>query len=173
MSKMDGKLFMEWFALHVKSRHEFVTNGELMKKGIETFLPSIKKWRQWKDRKKLIDFPLFPGYLFVHSYPNPEEFINVLKTKGAVTFISLESGNPTPVPSEEISSLKLLIENGKELDIYPHLKEGTWVRVKRGALKGAEGILKMKEDQYMFLINVRLLGRSVGVTIHADDIESA
>lgn len=163
---------MEWFALYVKSRHEFITNGELQKKGIETFLPSVRISRQWKDRKKLIDFPLFPGYLFVHRSSSPEELIKVLKTKGAVTFISLEPGHPTPVPREEISSLRLLIESGKELDIYPHLKEGTWVRVKRGTLKGAEGILKMKEDQYMFLVNIRLLGRSVGVKIHADDIES-
>jgi len=77
------------------------------------------------------------------------------------------------VPPEEISFLRLLIESGKELDIYPHIKEGAWVRVKRGSLKGAEGILEKKEDQYMFLVNIKLLGRSVGVKIYADDIESA
>lgn len=164
---------MEWFALYVKSRHEFVANSELLKKGIETFLPSVKKWRQWKDRRKLIDFPLFPGYLFVHIYPNPEGFINVLKAKGVVTLVSSESGHPMPLQPEEISSLRLLIESGKELDIYPYLREGTWIRVRRGPLKGAEGILKKKEDQYMFLVNIKLLGRSVGVKIHADDIESA
>jgi len=164
---------MDWFALYVKSRHEFVTNSELNKKGIETFLPSVKKWRQWKDRKKLIDFPIFPGYLFVHVYPNPETFVDVLKTRGAVTLISSESGYPTPVLPEEIQSLKLLIESGNELDIYPYLKEGTWIRVKRGPLKGAEGILSKKEEQYMFLVNIKLLGRSVGMMIHADDIESA
>ena len=164
---------MEWFALYVKSRHEFITNGELRKKGVETFLPSVKMSRQWKDRRKLIEFPLFPGYLFVHIYPNPEEFINVFKTRGAVTLISAEPGHPAPVPPEEISFLRLLIESGKELDIYPHIKEGAWVRVKRGPLKGAEGILEKKEDQYMFLVNINLLGRSVGVKIYADDIESA
>lgn len=164
---------MEWFALYVKSRHEFVTNGELQKKGIETFLPSVKISRQWKDRRKLIDFPLFPGYLFVHIYPNPEEFINVFKTRGAVKFISAGQGYPTPVPLEEIRSLKLVNESGKELDIYPHIKEGTWVRVRRGPLKGAEGILNKKEDQYMFMVNIKLLGRSVGLKIYADDIENA
>lgn len=164
---------MEWFALYVKSRHEFVTIDELRKKEIETFLPSVKKWRQWKDRRKFVDFPLFPGYLFVHIYPNPGEFINVLKTRGAVTLISSEPGNPTPVSSEEISALRLLIESGKELDIYPHLKEGTWVRVKRGPLKGAEGVLEKKADQYKFLVNINLLGRSVGLKICANDIEGA
>jgi transcriptional antiterminator NusG len=164
---------MEWFALYVKSRHEFITDSELRKKGLETFLPSVKKLRHWKDRKKLIDFPLFPGYLFINIYPNPEEFINVLKTRGVVTLVSLGSGHPMPVSPEEISSLKLLIESGKELDIYPHLQEGAYVRIRKGALKGAEGVLKKKEDQYMFLVNINLLGRGVGVKIYADDIECA
>ncbi|HYA11369.1 MAG TPA: transcription termination/antitermination NusG family protein, partial [Thermodesulfovibrionales bacterium] len=113
----------------------------MRKKGIETFLPAVKKWRQWKDRKKLVDFPLFPGYLFVHIYPNPERLLDVLKTKGAVDLLSTELTRPTPVSSEEIHSLRLLIESGKELDIYPHLKEGIGVRVRRGLFKGAEGIL--------------------------------
>jgi len=168
-----GPIYMEWFALYVKSRHEFVTNGELQKKGIETFLPSVKKYRQWKDRRRLVDFPLFPGYLFVYIYPNQEKFINVLKTRGAVTLVSLESGRPTPVAPEEITSLRRLIGSGEELDIYHHLKEGTWVRVRRGPLTGAEGVLEKKEEHYMFLVNIKLLGKSVGVVIHADDIENA
>jgi transcriptional antiterminator NusG len=164
---------MEWFALYVKSRHEFITNGELQKKGIETFLPSVRISRQWKDRRKLIDFPLFPGYLFVHIYPKPEEFFNVYKTTGVVKIISEERGHPSPLSYEEINSLRLLTGSGKELDIYPHVKEGMWVRMCRGPLKGAEGILEKKEAQYMFLVNINLLGRSVGVKIYADDIESA
>jgi transcription antitermination factor NusG len=162
---------MEWFALYVKARHEFATNAELRKKGIETFLPSIKRWRQWRDRKKLIDFPLFPGYLFVHIFPNSEGFVNALRTRGAVNLISAELGRPTPVLPEEISSLRLLIESGKELDIYPHLKEGTWIRVRKGLLKGAEGILEKREDQYLFIVNIKLLGKSVGAKIYADDME--
>ena len=162
---------MEWFVLYVKARHEFATNAELRKKGIESFLPSIKRWRQWRDRKKLIDFPLFPGYLFVHIFPNSEGFVNALRTRGAVNLISAELGRPTPVLPEEISSLRLLIESGKELDIYPHLKEGTWIRVRKGLLKGAEGILEKREDQYLFIVNIKLLGKSVGAKIYADDME--
>jgi transcription antitermination factor NusG len=161
-----------WYALYVKSRYEFVTRGELLKKGIETFLPVARKLSQWKDRKKWVEFPLFPGYLFIHIQPYPDAFLAILKTRGAVQILSLEPGNPTPVPPEEINSLRLLIESGKEFDVYPHLKEGDRVRVKRGPLTGAEGTLKVKNEQYMFLINIDLLGRSIGVTIYADDIEA-
>lgn len=170
---MMREFTLNWYALYVKSRHEFVAEGELRRKGIETYLPSVKRLRRWKDRKKFVDFPLFPGYLFVNVQQRPEEFLNVLRTRGVVTLVSSEPGYPTPIPSEEINSLMLLVESGKELDIYPHLKEGTRVRVRRGPLKSAEGILEKKEDQYIFLVNIEILGRSVGVKIYADDAEAA
>ncbi len=163
----------DWYALYVKSRHEFVVFNELREKKIEAFLPSVKKMSQWKDRKKLIEYPLFPGYVFVQVPSYPGSFITVLKTRGVVTFISLERGRPTPVAPEEISSLRLLIEGGEEIDIYPHLKEGTRVRVKNGPLKNAEGVLAKREHEYLFAVNIELLGRSVAVKIGVHDIEPA
>lgn len=144
-----------------------------MQKRIETFVPAVMKLSRWKDRKKFIEFPLFPGYIFVHSSSHPEALLTVLKTGGVVNFVSLKPGNPTPVPPDEINSLRLIIESGENIDIYPRLKEGTKVRVRRGPLKGAEGIVKRKEDRYMFMVNIEILGRGVGVKIYADDIEAA
>jgi transcription termination/antitermination protein NusG len=162
----------DWFALFVRSKHEFAVEKELSKKHIETFIPTVQKFRQWTDRKKLIAFPLFPGYLFVHMNPCPEEFSKVLKTPGSVKLLSAGNGNPTPVPTEEILSLKIVLENTEHFDVYPYLKEGSRIRIKNGPLKGIEGILKMKENQYMCIINIEILGRSIGVKIYADDLEA-
>jgi len=160
-----------WYAVYVKSRHEFVVLNELRQKQIEAFLPSVKKSSQWKDRKQVIEYPLFPGYVFVQVIPHPESFLNVLKTRSVVTLISQEPGIPTAIVPEEIHSLKLLIESGKEIDVYPHLKEGMRVRVKSGSLAGAEGILSNKENECIFHVNVDLLGRSVGVKVAPNAIE--
>jgi len=162
----------EWYALRVRSRHEFVTYNELRRKGIEAYLPTVKKWSQWKDRKKLVEFPLFPGYLFANININSQEYLNTLKTKGAVNVLSLEGGRPAPVPPDEIHSLRILVDSGEELDIYPHIKEGTKVMVKKGLLKGATGILTRKETYYVFSVDVILLGKSVGVKVFADDVET-
>jgi len=164
---------INWYAIYTKPRHEFVVHGELQKKGIESFLPIFKRLQHWKDRKKFVEFPLFPGYLFVHVQHDSAAFLNVLKTRSVVTFISSTPGNPSTVAVEEIQSLKLLLESGEELDVYPNLKEGELIRVKRGPLKGAEGILSVKENQYQFLVNIHLLGRSVGVKMYADELEAA
>jgi transcription termination/antitermination protein NusG len=161
-----------WFVVYVKSRHEFVVQNELLRKGIEAFLPSVRKSSQWKDRKKMIEYPLFPGYVFVNVPAYPGGYHDVLKTQGIVAFVSLEPSVPTPVDREEIASLRLLIESGENIEIYPHLKEGTRVRVKNGPLRNAEGVLNKKENDYLFSVNVELLGRSISVKIGAQDIES-
>lgn len=162
---------MKWFALYVKSRHELVAWEDLRKKQVEVFLPRIKKLRRWSDRQQFVDFPLFPGYLFVRTLPSPERFVDVLKARGAVTFVSSLPGEPVCVSDEEISSLKIMVGSGRDLDITPHIKEGDRVQIKMGPLKGAQGVLQKKEDQYVFFVNVELLGRSLGVKVYSDDVE--
>lgn len=161
-----------WYALYVKSRHEYIAQAELIRKNINNFLPSVNRMQLWKDRKKMVTFPLFPGYLFVFVRPHAEEYLRVLKTRGAVNILSLEPGRPTPVPEDEINSLRIMVESGQELDIFPSLKEGTRVRVRKGPLTGAVGTLKARDSQQIFIVNIDILGRGVGVKIYADDIEA-
>lgn len=161
----------EWFAIYVKSRHEFVSHGELVKKGIVAYLPTVKKLSRWKDRQKSVEFPLFPGYLFVNIPARPEEYLHVLKTRGVVNMLHSEPGSPAALLEEEISSLRLMLESGAELSIYPQLKEGSEVTIKKGPLKGARGLVAKQADQFMFMVNIHILGRSVAVRTYADDLE--
>ncbi len=159
-----------WFALLVKSRHEFITRDELLRKGIEPFLPSVLKLQQWRDRKKRVEFPVFPGYLFVHIAPHPEAFLQVVKTRGTVSLVSLVPGYPTPVANHEIDGLKKVVASGQPFDVYPGYRVGTRVRIRRGPLQGAEGVIAKKEE-LLFFVNVEILGRSVAVRIDAGDVE--
>jgi transcription antitermination factor NusG len=161
---------LNWYALWVRSRHEFIAHDELMIKGVETFLPSVTRLQQWRDRKKNVEFPVFPGYLFVFLERSAQEFQRVVRTRGAVALVCLEPGHPTPVVPEEIRALRAVIECGQPFDVYPHFQEGARVRIQRGALQGVEGVLTGKEDQHRFCVNIEILGRSVGLKIHPDDI---
>ncbi|MGC2423914.1 MAG: UpxY family transcription antiterminator [Nitrospirota bacterium] len=162
----------DWYAIHVRSRHEFVVFAELSLNGIEAFLPSVTKVRQWKDRKKQVRFALFPGYCFVRTAPHQDEYRMILKIKGVVTFVCLEKNKPVPVPSEEITSLKSMIDSGAEPFIYPGLELGARVKVTRGPLRDVEGVLVKKENVDIFVINIGILGRSAGIRMSADDIEA-
>ena len=74
-----------WFALYTRSRHEIVVKSQLDGKGIENFLPVFTRVSRWKDRKKLITLPLFPGYLFVHILL--KDRLDVLKAFGSVGLV--------------------------------------------------------------------------------------
>ncbi|BCB96349.1 transcription termination factor NusG domain protein [Dissulfurispira thermophila] len=162
-----------WYAIHVRSRHEFKVLDRLTNAGIDTFLPVVERLSKWKDRKKLISFPLFPGYLFVHIHKIYDTMLTILKTPGVVRFIGIIPGDPEPVPEEQIISLKKLVESKESIDPYPYLKEGQRVRIKRGPLKGVEGILVKRPGQHILVLSVDILRQGVSIKIDASDVEKA
>src|ERR687884_298447 len=97
---------VRWFALWTRSRHEQVVREQLEQKRIEAFLPTVTRWSRWKDRKKKIDWPLFPGYCFARF--DPRDRLPILKCMGVVNIISFE-GEPAPIPVHEIESIRLLV----------------------------------------------------------------
>src|SRR5205814_3192289 len=99
---------VRWYALWTRSRHEQVVREQLEQKHVEAFLPTITRWSRWKDRKKKIDWPLFPGYCFARF--NPRERLPILKCTGVVNIISFE-GEPAPIPEHEIEGIRALIES--------------------------------------------------------------
>ena len=87
---------------------------------------------------------------------------------------STDAAPPLPSAPEcpsATSALKLMLAHGEEIDVYPHLWEGARVSIKHGPLKGAIGILTRKHDKHVFVVNVEILGRSIGTKIDADELE--
>lgn len=160
-----------WYAVYVRSRSEIKVANMLSNAGIETFVAAVERLSQWKDRKKLISFPLFPGYLFVHINESPYSRLSVLKTRGVVRFVEMVSGKPDPISEKQITSLKTLVENKAHLDPYPYLQKGQLVRIRRGPFSGVEGILTKKLDKHILVLSVDVLQKGVALTINASDVE--
>lgn len=162
---------LKWYVIYVKSRHEFQVHKTLIVKGIDAFLPTVERLRKWKDRKKIIAFPLFPGYLFINIPESSHAMLTVLKTKGIVKLLGSVPGKPDPIPDIQIASLRTLIENKEALDPYPYFHEGQHVRIKKGPLAGVEGILTEKLGKHIFVLSVDVLRQGVALTISASDVE--
>jgi transcription termination/antitermination protein NusG len=160
-----------WYALQVKSRHEFKVFERLMGAGVNVFLPSIERISKWKDRNKLIRFPLFPSYLFVNIDNTHAVRTLILKTNGVVKFLGVIPGDPEPVPEDQILALKKVLETKETLDLYPYLHEGQRVRIMRGPLAGVEGILAEKSGRHMLVLSVDIIRQSTSVAIQASDVE--
>lgn len=160
---------LRWYAVYTRSRHEKVVAEELWKKQIEVFLPLHDKVSQWKDRKKTIQLPLFPGYLFVHA-PLRDRRLDVLKVDSVVRIIGFNN-EPVAIPDEQIQAVKTLVFSTLVFDPYPYLVVGDRVEIVRGPLKGLRGILLEKKNRLKFILSVDLILKSVACEVDASDVE--
>jgi transcription antitermination factor NusG len=93
-------------------------------KGFQTFLPLYAKARRWKDRIKLIHFPLFPCYVFLHTAAGSDfsgRKLNIISTPGVHKFVS-NAGQPVVIPSDEVESIRRAAESGATIEPHSILK---------------------------------------------------
>lgn len=159
-----------WFAIWTRSRHEQVVREQLAAKHIDVFLPTIARWSRWKDRKKKIDWPLFPGYCFARF--DPADPLAVLKCSGVVNIVSFE-GKPAPIPEIELDSIRVLVGSELQFDPCPLIREGSMVEVVHGPLKGVVGRLVRKDaSRARLVLSVDLIGQAVSVEVDVSDVRA-
>jgi transcription termination/antitermination protein NusG len=159
---------LPWFAIWTRSRHEQVVREQLQQKQIDVFLPTITKWSRWKDRKKKIDWPLFPGYCFARF--DARDRMPILKCTGVVSIVSVE-GEPAPIPDHQLEGIRRVIESELAFDPCPMLQEGMAVEVVHGPLTGVVGRLVRKSDKARLVLSVDLIGKGVSVEVDAADVK--
>ena len=160
---------VQWFALWTRSRHEQVVREQLEQKHIEAFLPTITRWSRWKDRKKKIDWPLFPGYCFARF--NTRERLPVLKCVGVVNIVAVQ-GEPAGIPDHEIEGIRQLVGSELAYDPCPLIHEGMQVEVMHGPLTGVVGRLIRKNEKARLVLAVDLIGQAVSVEVDAADVRA-
>ena len=158
----------EWYAIWTRSRHEQVVRQQLEHKGIEVFLPTVVRWSRWKDRKKQVSWPLFPGYCFARF--TGDQRGAVLSCAGAVGIVSFD-GAPAPIPAAELDGIRRLVESDLQYDTVPLIKEGDKVEVSHGPLKGVVGRLVKKGAHARLVLAVDLIGQGVSVEVDAADVK--
>ncbi len=153
-----------WFALTVKHQHERSVEGVLSASGVTTFLPLYRSRRQWSDRSKELDAPLFPGYVFGQF--EPSQRARVLRTPGVSTIVGF-GGLPAQVASHEIDGIRAALASKLPIGPWPYPKPGDRVRVESGPLRGVEGILLRESGALRLVLSVEMLQRSLAVEVEA------
>ena len=157
-----------WYAAYTCPRHEKRVAQQLNERRIESFLPTYHSVRRWKDRKKVLELPLFPSYIFVQiAAHNKLDCLRVPGVLGLVTF----QGMPAVVATTEIENLRHGLSDQTIVQPHPYLREGRRVRVRRGAMAGVEGVLVKRRDRARVVLSISLLQRSVSVDIDEADVE--
>lgn len=156
-----------WFAVWTRARAEKVVADQLQRRRIEAFLPTVPRWSRWKDRKKKVDWPLFPGYCFARF--DSHYTLDVLKCVGVARIISFD-GKPAPIPHVEIEAIQLLVSTELQFDPCPLLHEGDQVEVIHGPLTGVVGRLIHKGPHAKLVLSITMINRAVAVTFDAADV---
>jgi len=159
----------DWYAVYTRSRHEKVAAEELWRRGLEVFLPFRTVQSKWKDRIKEVQFPLFPGYLFVNADIYKKR-LDIIKVPAVVRIIGFND-EPKPIPAEQIQAVKTLVFSELPYDPFPEIVVGDRVRIIRGPLRGLEGTLVQKKNRYRFVLSVDLIRQAVCCEIDASDVE--
>ena len=158
-----------WYAIQTRSWCEKRVRDQLTAKAILPFLPLWQKRSRWADRVKLIELPLFRGYLF--GYFTFQQKFEVLATVGVTRLVSF-NGKPVPIPEEQIEAVRTLVTRQLRYDPHPYLVEGMQVRITHGPLAGVAGILVTKKSAARLIVRIELIQRAVAVDIDRSAVES-
>jgi len=143
---------------------------QLERRHVDAFLPTVARWSRWKDRRKRIDWPLFPGYCFARF--DAADALTILKCSGVVRIVGFD-GKPAPIPEYEVESIRLLVASDLQFDPSPLLREGMMVEVVHGPLKGVVGRLLRKDaPKARLVLSVDLIGQAVSVDVDAADVKA-
>jgi transcriptional antiterminator NusG len=158
-----------WYIVYVKSRAEKKIAERMLRFGLEYFLPTIKVMRQWSDRRKLVEVPLFNGYLFVRT--TPEAFTQVRMVEGVVNFVKME-GKYAILRDEQLEAIRTFIATGLPVASAPaDFEPGTKVKVTYGPLKDFQGELVEVKNEKQFVVRLEAIHQVLLVNMPAAYLE--
>jgi transcription antitermination factor NusG len=139
---------------------------------MEVFLPRVRVPSRRRDRVRVLERPLFPGYLFLRFRPSHGEYLNVANTDGVVRILGEHWDTLHAVPDEQVDAVRRLVTAGEGARPVPWIWVGDRVRIVTGPLEGLEGFVQSwQKGRATFVVSVDLLQRSVGVEVAAEFLE--
>ena len=156
-----------WYAVHVRAQYEKRVADALTAKGYDCLLPSYRERRKWSDRTRVLDLPLFPGYVF--SRFGVDVRLPIMTIPGVVGIVGIGK-TPQPLDPREIEQIRRVTSAGHPAKPWPFLKVGQRVRITAGALTGVEGLLVQRRGETRVVLSVTLLQKAISVQVDSDAV---
>lgn len=151
-----------WYIAYTCPRSEKKADKKLKQMGIVSFLPLRQIERQWCDRRKRLEVPLFPSYIFINT--RPQQRLNALRIKELVKFVSFE-GRPAVIEQEVVDSLKHVLKGDVQVYTDQVYDRGRKVKINQGRFAGAEGIITRMNGKTQLMVEIEALRAQVAVDI--------
>ena len=163
----------QWYAVHTHAHGETRAYENLARQGFQSWLPKYLKRRRHAGREEHVLRPLFPRYLFVRVDLTAEQWRPILSTRGVASLVGDAEG-PHPLDDEVIVALQSRAGKKGIFDLQPpSFQAGEKVRITAGPLRDLEGVFQMESDSDRVMVLLKLMGRSVRVSVAGDYLEQA
>ena len=153
--------------LYTRPNFEKKVDSQCKDLNIESYLPLRTVIRKWSDRKKKMEVPLFPGYIFVHG--SEKERLLALTTNGVVKSVMFKN-EPASLRETEIENIRKVIKSDKIIETVSSVAIGTKVRIKSGPLEGIEGRLTEIKGSKVFSLVLETINSSILVDVPQEDV---
>jgi transcription termination/antitermination protein NusG len=155
-----------WHVVWTHSHCEQLVCDQLSARGFRPFLPQIEVWSVRAGRRRLINAPMFPGYLFLNDTLDKQRHIEVRKARGLARILGEGWDRLAVVPEAEIAAIRQLAASRVPVFAHPYLREGRRVRIVSGPLADVEGVLvRARPEKGLVVVSVHILQRSVAVEV--------
>ncbi len=163
---MDKK----WYVLQAKPLKEKKVFEQIHKKNIEVYLPTVETIRYWSDRKKKINVPLFPGYLFVFADKH-ERYDAISNTIGALRYLMYQRRFAV-VKEEEINNIRISLVKPERVKIEDIcLLEGDYVEITGGIFKGLKGVIVQFRGNYKLMVSITEINTTFSVELSNSEVK--
>jgi transcription antitermination factor NusG len=164
--RLDPGATGRWHVLHTRSRQEKALCEVLGRASISCYLPLVRHVRYYGHRRRVVEAPLFPGYVFLRGERDDAFF--AVSTKRAAAIVDV----PDQIELEhDLTQIRMALAGGLVGQAFAYLREGRRVRVARGPFAGLEGIVDERIGEDRIVLIVRALGRATSLEIDASLLE--
>lgn len=167
IKSIDRTIDSKWHVIYIRPGFERKVAAKLAEKDIEFFLPTRIEIRQWHDRKKKLEVPVFPGYVFVKV--DQKDLVQIYHVAGFIRF--LMTGDVMDVLSDqEVDAMKRLFKSDYQIADFENY-EGVPVRVIDGPLIGLEGYLEGVEENGRVVVCIEILNKNIKALVVPGHLE--
>jgi transcription antitermination factor NusG len=146
---------------------------QLAAKAFTPFLPEMPVRARRDGKSRVVQTPIFPGYLFVRHAMDKASYVEILKARGVVRILDGGWSRLTPIPADEVDAIHRLVRSGVPLFPHVYFHEGDRVRVVEGPLVGVEGLfVREQANKGRLVLSINLLQASVAVDVDAACVEA-
>jgi len=161
-----------WYLIYTKPHHEKKVYTRLLERNINAFLPLTKRLRSWNDRKKYIDEPLFPSYVFIYLN-DMQNFYEGIDAEGTLYYVKM--GNSIARVNESVvNNLRIVTGKVTDLEVSENrFQNGRKLVISQGALTGLSCEVVNYDKKEKILVRVDLLRRNILLSLPEDHLLSA